>query len=375
MTRPPPTFLLRALVRTRALLARLRARTLPVNAEILARTFSLIEARALGVAAELDLAEHLSGGPRSADELAAAVGADADAVERLLALLAETGCFARGDGGTWRNNATSEALRASHPDSMRSWARFFAGAAHNRIWSEAEHSVRTGDSAVAAATGHEFFDWSASVDPAAGALFNGAMLEGSRYLAASFAAVVDLSGARVLADIGGGTGRLLATVLSSHADLRGILYDLPEVVAEPDAALDPLADRVEVVAGSFFESVPPGADRHVLVSVLHDWDDDRARQILVHCREALAPGGRVLVVEQVLDTGRPALFERHTDLLMLVLTGAGRERTRADFDALFASAGFRVVATSRLATLQTVFQLTPGDCQGDTDVTQSRPLD
>lgn len=330
---------------------------LPVNAIIIDRTFAIIEARALGLAAEFDLAEHVAAGPRTSAELASATGCDEDALDRLLCLLATTGCFRRSADGRWTNTRTSSALRVSHPLSMRSWARFFAGTDHAKIWAHADHSLRTGEGATEAATGHAFFDWSTRINPEAGALFNGAMLEGSRFAAASFSHVVDLDGATVIADVGGGTGRLLATVLARHPRMRGILYDLPEVVADAATTLRGVEERVEIVSGSFFDCVPDGADRHVLVSVLHDWDDERALTILANCRRALAQGGKVLIVEQVLDPDGPTLFERHTDLLMLVLTGAGRERTLAQFARLFGEAGFGIDRTWQIASMQTVFEL------------------
>ncbi len=355
----PPRALLRAVSSLRWALARARSGIVPVNADIIDRTFAIIEARALGLAAEFDLAEHLAAQPCSTANLALKAGCNEDALDRLLHLLASTGCFRRTRDGRWTNTRTSSALRASHPLSMRAWARFFAGSVHSTIWAQAEHSLRTGEGATKAATGHEFFDWTTRIDPESGKLFNGAMLEGSRFLAASFAHVVDLHGAKVIADIGGGTGKLLATVLAQHPRMHGVLYDLPEVVAEAAETLRAVEDRVTVVAGSFFETVPEGADRHVLVSVLHDWDDARASSILGHCHRALPPDGKVLVVEQVVEPDGPMLFERHTDFLMLVLTGAGRERTLAHFTDLFAGAGFYIDRTWQLASTQTVFELSP----------------
>src|SRR6185295_5740708 len=126
--------------------------------------------------------------------------------------------------------------------------------------------------------------------------------------------------------------------------VRGVLFDLPSVVAKAAPVLQAagVADRVDVVGGDFFESVPSGADRYVLQAIVHDWDDDSCVRFLSHCREGLAPGGRVLVLEQLVpkhDGDHPA---KAIDLEMLVDTGRGRERTREEFDALFARAGLRV---------------------------------
>lgn len=331
---------------------------LPANAAMIERTFALIEVRALGIAAELDLAGLVETRPRTSADLAEATGTDPDALERLLELLASTGCFRRSRDGRWRNTRISSTLRSDDPSSVRGWAQFFGGRDHFRIWAEADHAIATGGSATRAATGQEFFEWAHEGDPEFGRRFDAAMRDGSNGVARSFAAIVDLDGARTVCDVGGGTGTLLAVLLARHPRLRGVLFDLPEVVGRASDVLERAGvdDRVEVVAGSFFEPVP-GADRIVLVSIVHDWDDGHAREILRRCRAALPPAGRLLVVEPVLDPARPPFIERHTDLLMLVLTGAGRERTGDQLRALFADAGLRVTRTWLLATMQTVFEL------------------
>jgi hypothetical protein len=141
--------------------------------------------------------------------------------------------------------------------------------------------------------------------------------------------------------------------------MRGVLFDLPEVVAGAPAVLADAGDRAQIVGGSFFEKVPAGLDRYVLLSVLHDWNDDRAAEILRVCRAAVPASGRLLVVEQRVEPERTPLFERHSDVLMLVLSGSGRERTDAQFRALFSATGFTVTRTWRLATLHCVYELAP----------------
>jgi hypothetical protein len=324
------------------------------------RTFALIEVRALGIAAELDLADLVEMRPRTSADLATATGTDPDALERLLELLASTGCFRRGRDGLWRNTRISSTMRTDHPSSVRGWTQFFGGRDHFRIWAEADHAIATGGSATRAATGREFFEWAHEGDPEFGRRFDAAMRDGSNGVARSFAEIVDLDGARTVCDVGGGTGTLLAVLLARHPQLRGVLFDLPEVAGRGSDVLERAGvdGRVDVVGGSFFEQVP-SADRIVLVSIVHDWDDQRAIEILRRCRAALPPAGKLLVVEPVLDSTRPPFIERHTDLLMLVLTGAGRERTAEQLRALFADAGVRVTRTWLLATMQTVFELEP----------------
>lgn len=334
---------------------------MPANAQVIVDSLAIIQQRALGIAAELDMAEKLHAQPMTAGDLAAAIGTEPDATERLLSLLATGGYFRQDRRGRWRNTRQSAVLRADHPMSSRDWTRFYGGGPHLRFWAEADHSIRTGGSAVEQLTGEEFFTWSTELDPASGQLFDRAMRDGSRLVGLSMRREVDLDGVTTICDVGGGTGRLLVDLLEHAPGRRGILFDLPDVVdgADPVLTRGGVRDRVEIVGGSFFESVPPGADRYVLVSVIHDWDDDRAVDILTNCGAALEGDARILVVDQLIDPTEAPLLSRQADLLMLILTGAGRERTAEQFHELFARAGLEVSRTFRLATPHVVHELMP----------------
>lgn len=164
-----------------------------------------------------------------------------------------------------------------------------------------------------------------------------------------------------LVDVGGAHGHLLATILRRHKKLRGVLYDQPQVVAGAEASgfvSGPgVRERCEIVGGSFFDAVPAGADAYLMKYIIHDWDDAKCARILGHCRDAMAPGGRVLVVDRVIQPGNGADWSKWLDINMLVGPG-GQERTRGEFAALFASAGMklaRVHATqSPLSILEAV---------------------
>jgi len=148
-----------------------------------------------------------------------------------------------------------------------------------------------------------------------------------------------------LVDVGGAHGHLLATILRRHKRLRGVLYDQPQVVAgaEQGGFLSErgVRDRVEVTGGDFFCAVPAGADAYLMKYILHDWDDELCLRILGHCREAMAPGGRVLVVEHVIPPGNAANWGKLLDINMMAGPG-GRERTRSEFEDLFRRAGLRL---------------------------------
>jgi hypothetical protein len=172
------------------------------------------------------------------------------------------------------------------------------------------------------------------------------------------AAVLDLSGARVMVDVGGGRGSLLIALLAANTHLRGILFDLPAVVENGRVALvdADVADRCEVASGDFRDGVPPGGDVYLLSWILHDWDDASARLILANCRSVMGEGARLLIVEMIVpEPGDPAAraFERlirQADLEMLAVVG-GRERTATQFGALLAASGFTVVRIMALPGL------------------------
>lgn len=315
----------------------------PAEVVLLERSMGLIDTKALTVAADLGIADVLASSPRTADELAAATGADADALARVLRYLVGRGVFTRRPDGRFANNRVSRLLRAGTETSLRSWARFYGSRWHVEGWNHLDHAVGTGRSAFADATGTEFWDHLRD-HPAAGRTFAAAMEETSRLQADLIASAYDFSACATVCDVGGGTGTVLARVLRAHPHLRGVLLDLPEVVADAPAVLAAhgVADRVEVVAGDFFRAVPTGCDRYFLQAVVHDWDDASVVRILRTVRAAAERESRVLVLEQPVPTDNRDHFVKALDLEMLVDTGAGRERTVDEYRSLFASAGYDV---------------------------------
>ena len=361
MLNRPPAAAMRTLLSTRRRLRAVRDRLMPPNGTIIERSLAPLESRCLSIAADLDLAGLLAERPRSTADLSGRTGADVDALERLLQLLSSTGVFARRTDGRWTNTSLSRVLVDSHPLSIRQWARFFGSAEMFEILANADKSIDTGASATEATHGVPFFSWVTDVDPETGERFDAAQRDGSRLVGLSLVREVDLSSTRVMCDVGGGTGRLIGQVLANTPEMSGVLFDLPEVVERSDDVLAEygVAARVDTVGGSFFDEVPRAADTYVLVSVVHDWNDAEATHILRNCAAACGPDDRVLVVEQVLEPDRTPMFERHSDMLMLFLTGAGRERTDARFRSLFADAQLEVTQTWPLATLHTVYELRP----------------
>jgi O-methyltransferase domain len=313
------------------------------HARMLALTYSgLVLHFALYAAARLGVADAIADGTGEVDEIARRVGGSPDATYRFLRLLASEGVLREREDRTFELTELGSTLRSDAEDSMRGWVLFSGSPHYLAAWQEIVSSIQTGDPAWEKVHGAPFFDYlAAHADLAAG--FDAAMTSLSSWEAGAVIDSFDFSSAQTIVDVGGGEGLLLARILLANPRLQGVLFDKPETVAKIDGKFgDPaLAGRVTTVGGDFFASVPPGADLYILKYVIHDWDDDRAVRILTSCREAMAPGGRVLLVETVIPGSGESHYAKQQDLEMLVLLGS-RERTDAEYEQLLARAGLRL---------------------------------
>jgi len=311
---------------------------------------------ALRAAAALGVADHLSRGPRPVDELARSVGADPLNLRRTLRLLATRGIFAEDDTGRFALTPTAELLRGDVPGSFRPAVLMLTDKTFWRPAGELEEAVRTGTSPFERLFGMPFFDHFAR-DADTAAVFHVGMAAMSDPENPLVARAYDFPAAATVVDLGGGHGGLLLAVLREHPGLRGVLFEQPHVLREHRLGELGEDDRWDLVAGDFFTEAPPG-DVHLVKRILHDWDDERCAHILRHCREALSEGGRVLVVDAVIQPGNDPDPGKVIDLVMMsALTG--RERTRAEFDALFAEAGLRLTRVIPTGTRLSIVEGVP----------------
>lgn len=300
--------------------------------------------RCVYVVAELGIADLLAAGPVSVDELARVTGTHERSLYRVLRLLAALGVFEERDGRSFGLTVIGERLRRDARASMRSWATMMDAVGALRSFEHVLHSVRTGGSGFDAAFGQGLFEFLAErVDNAAA--FDAAMSERTAGFAPSVAASYDFSHVRRVVDVGGGDGTLLGEIVRRHAHLRGVVLETASVAARAAARLGAagLGDRCEVLAGDFFEQVPPGADCYLLANVLHDWDDARATLILRNCRRSIVPGGSVLIVERLISQdGSDVVPTLLSDINMLVLSDGGQERTNAEYGELLTAADLKL---------------------------------
>jgi hypothetical protein len=300
-----------------------------------------LAAQALYVPAKLGIADLLAGGLKSVEELAAATDTHAPSLYRVLRAAASLGVFTEQANQHFALSANAELLRSDVPNSLRDIAIFMGEDWHWEVWGKTMYSVRTGHSAWAQMHGEDVFDYF-KTRPEASSIFNRAMTSLSGLSTKAVTEGYDFTGINTLVDIAGGHGRLLAEILAANPSMRGVLFDLPQVIegARENVAGANLADRVEFATGDFFVSVPAGGDAYIMKHIIHDWDDDRAVAILTSIRQALQgkPQGRVILLEAVLAPGNAPDFGKLIDLEMMLLPG-GRERTAEEFAALFTRAG------------------------------------
>ncbi|MGW7824884.1 methyltransferase [Streptomyces puniciscabiei] len=289
----------------------------------------------LAIAARLGVADACAPDGSTPEELAATVGFAAEPLTSLLNALTGAGFFARDERGRFVPTELGEVLKADSAVSMRAT---LSNLDSHRAWLQAADAAAD-MRPLPAAYGETFFV-DQETKPATESAFNTRMKERAKRLYGGLARLPVWDGAHTVMDIGGGTGTVMSAILQAQPQLSGMLFDRSSVIelAAHDSPLAPVRDRCRLVAGDFFDGLPEGADVHLLGSVLHDWDDDRAADILRASVRALAPGGRILVCELIVPETAEPHPARWSDLGMLVLLG-GKERTLPEFDKLFAAAG------------------------------------
>ena len=293
--------------------------------------------QALYAAAELDIAGLLTQRPRTVEELAQATDSDPDALRRLLRFLESLGVFRVSDG-TVHVTDLGEVLAEGVPGSARGIIRYWM-VTHYAPYADILHTIRTGEPAATRYFGRPFFEW-VNEHPEIAQLQNAAMVSGGEALREAALAEYVLPGDGTVADIGGADGNILSRLLAAQPERRGIVFDLPEVVAGARTRLSDagLADRVDVVGGDFFESVP-AADNYVMSSILHDWSDRDGIRILQRVATAASPGARLVLLELIVPEDASPHYTKSVDLTMMTMVG-GRERTATEWRELLHAGGF-----------------------------------
>lgn len=320
---------------------------LPPQARMLDLIMGFIVCQAVRTAAVLEIADRLADGPKSAAALAAETGVHADALHRLLRALASISVFEEREGA-FHLTPLAETLKKDAPDSV--WpAAILMGDVAYRTAHELPAAVRAGTGAFETIYGMTMFEHLAQ-NPALGAVFDKMMAAFHGVETPAIVDAYDFSGFARVVDVGGGNGDVLQAILTANPSVHGALFDVPDVVARASAALagDPAAKRLAFESGDFFKAIPAGGDAYLMRHIIHDWSDEESVAILTRCREAMGDSGVLLVIEEVIPDGNAPSPAKWLDVQHLA-AWTGKERSAAEYDALFQRAGFalkRVVPTA-----------------------------
>jgi O-methyltransferase len=313
--------------------------------ELLEDSTGFVYPAALGAVAQLGVADHLAQGPRSLEELAEATATHAPFLHRVLRLVATRGIVGEDSLGRFYLMPRGEPLRTDAPLSVR---KAIAMVTSTLIWQptrELATTLRQGRPAFDSVFGMPFFAHVMN-DPEVGQDFHHGQASISDVYEYLIAQQLDLPPQGTIVDVGGGFGGLLLRVLRHHQDLRGVLFDQKQAL-DGHRLGEVAAHRWELAEGDFFDKVPEGGDVYVLKGVLHDWSDEQCVTILRNCKRAMGSGGRILIIEIVIDPEDESTFGKTMDVFMMGIL-PGRERTEAEFSVLLHEAGLRlnrVIAT------------------------------
>jgi len=298
--------------------------------------------RAIYVAAQLGVADILNDQPMDTKDIAAAVGANPDALYRLLRALASVGVFTEVKQRHFALTPLAAGLRTDVPGSLNAYILMYGSEFSSRPADNLLYSVRTGLPAFEQVFGMPEFAY-LNQHPEVSSMFDAGMASISSLDISDVLAVYDFSGITTIADIGGGNGAFLTAILRANPKMKGVLFDRPLVItnARPRFEAAGLVERCDLIGGDIFDTLPGGADAYVLKSIIHDYDDSQSVAILRNCRRAMPDKGKLLVIEPALLPGDQPTLSKFVDLMMLLMPG-GRERTEEEFRILFEAGGFKL---------------------------------
>ena len=331
----------------------------PPHVQVIQMATAYWVSRAVYAVAQLGIADLLRDGPRDAVDLAAATGTHSPALHRVLRALASVGLFATDEQGRFSLTSLGATLQSDAPGAARSTVLALAGPWWWASWGEILHAVRTGETGVRKALGvseYEYLDQ----HPEEAAHFNAAMIGFHGQEPAAIVDAYDFSGIGTVVDVGGGSGNLLGTILLANPNVRGVLLERPQVVAEAvhNLSVAGVADRGQVVGGDFLEAVPDGGDVYIVSHCIHNWDEPSCVRILANCRRSMGPGGRLLIVEAVIRPGDEPDPAKILDLAMLLIPG-GQERSEDEYRILLEKAGFRLTRVVPTRTSASIIEAIP----------------
>lgn len=344
----PPVWLFSVIRLIRNFFIKSYYRFIPPGMAVFEKSQGFWIAKAISVACELNLAEIIGEGEKSIDEISMISKTDPEALYRLIRALASEGIFKEVSPKMFKNNRFSNTLKDA-PGNLKNMIMHQLNQTNWEVVNELKYSVVSGDNAAQRLLGTDIFTHLRNT-PEKNTLYNKAMSETSGYSSSAIVSAYSFNGFETIADIGGGEGALLKTILYKYPKLKGILFDLPHVVnkAGEQVIIPDLKDRLQITSGNFFEDELPIADAYILKNILHAFDDDTCIKLLKSVKTAMKKTGKLLVIEAVISEDNKPAFGKLFDLQMLIGSENGKERTANEFNVIFEKAGFslkRVVKT------------------------------
>ena len=338
----PPVWFIRLLGSFRQALISLSKKMYPANVVISEHIQYFWLLSCIRVAAELNIAEILKNGPKTIEEIAQLSGTHSESLHRVMRALASQGIFRKNRDNRFANTSLSKPLMDGK-GSLRNMIMHHLGKLNWSVFNEILYTVKTGKDAFSKVNGKRIYDYLSEQEEES-ALFDKSMTDLTDFSIEPLLNSYDFSGYKTIADIGGGEGLLLANILFKHKNTQGILIDLPAGLNNSQMIFEKygVTDRVRIIPGNFFESVPEMADAYIVKNIIPNWSDEEGVMILTNIRQVLPDNGKILLIEMVLEEDNRPSYGKIIDIQMMVCMQDGKERTRKEFRAIIEKAGLKI---------------------------------
>ncbi len=315
--------------------------TAVIENELLDIVYSYRKAQLLYVATKLNISDILADGPKSSDEIALITETNSDSIYRVMRALSSFGIYKENPDKYFKITEKGELLKKDSPSSVRINVVMRMDEYNWKPWGELLNSVKTGENAFENIFGMNLFEY-LTKNPESSKTFSKAMGTFTQKIIKLVLDNYDFSSYNLIADIGGSNGDLLRQILLKYSHISGLLFDLPIVIenVNPDIFEPSISNRLKLVSGSFFDSIPTSCDLYIFKKIIHDWDDEHSIKILTNCYNAAKKGSKILIIENVIDPQNKNSATIINDIHMLVQTIGGRERTQDEYYKLLQEAGF-----------------------------------
>ena len=334
--------------------------SLPAQDQIMQLLFGPLIAKSINVAAKFNIADLISeGGPKTADYLAKSTGLDPTALYRILRALASLDIFRETESGKFENTPLSETLTSTHPNSIRDYAIYAVHDGNMKTWSKLEEVVHTGKSIFIDTNGCNPWDYFKQ-NPEVSEVFNRAMTNLSKNIADAFIESYNFADCESICDVGGGQGFFLSAILEKTPEAKGILFDLPHVIESAKKYLESnnVQNRIQLISGNLFESIPKGYSVYIVKHILHDWNDEKCLEILKSLRKAIPANGKLIILDALISEGNELHPSKWLDLHMMASLD-GKERSEADFNNLLSKTGFQLEMATPLIGIVGIIEAIP----------------